>query len=174
MNSLKLNDWVQAAGVLAVVASLIFVGIEVRQSGRSAMDASLISDNGVIVGIEELVTQNPDAWYRGCRGDKLQPADEVIFTHTFHAYEFLYYLRWLRAERGVGAATASISIDNMAATIHRNAGLRRLWDDHGKARYHMPDDIPFQRWRVLVDARLDEFVIFEPVPLRNLARCGLH
>jgi len=174
MNSLKLNDWVQAAGVLAVVASLIFVGIEIRQSSRFAMDASIASANGVIVSVEELVIQNPDAWYRGCRGDKLQPADETLFTHTFQAYELLYYLRWLRAERGVAAVSAPISIDSMATTIHRNPGLRRLWDDHGKARYHMPDDIPFQRWRVLVDARLDEFVIFEPVPLRNLARCGLN
>ena len=61
-----------------------------------------------------------------------------------------------------------------AATIHRNPGLKRLWDNHGKARYHIPDEIPFQRWRVLVDDRLDEFTIFEPVPLRNFARCGLN
>jgi hypothetical protein len=174
MDIAKISNWVQAIGVIGVVASLVFVGIEVRQSGRSAMDASLSSDSDVIVSVEELVTQNPDAWYRGCRGDKLQPADEVVFTHTFHAYEFLYYLRWLRAERGVAASNSNISIDNMAAAVHRNPGLRRLWEDHAKARYHMPDDIPFQRWRVLVDARLDEFVVFEPVPLQNFARCGLN
>jgi len=174
MNNLKLNDWVQAAGVLAVVASLIFVGIEVRQSARSAIDASLIGDNDVIVSTVDLVTQNPDAWYRGCRGDKLQPADEVIFTHIFHTFEYRYFLRWARGEHGIGAASPEISIDNMAMTIHRNPGLRRLWDEHGKARYFMPDDTPFQRWRILVDARLDEAVVFEPVPLRNLARCGLN
>lgn len=174
MDASKLNDWVQVAGVFAVVASLIFVGIEIRQSGRSALDASLVGDNAVIVSIQELVATNPDAWYRGCRGDRLQPADEVFFTHTFHAFEFLYYLRWLRSERGVAAARGVISVDNMAATIHRNPGLRRLWDDHGKARYHMPDEIPFQRWRVLVDTRLGEFAVFEPVPLTNLARCGLN
>ena len=174
MDTTKLNDWVQAVGVFAVVASLIFVGIEIRQSSRAAVDASLVGDNDVMVSVQELVATNPDAWYRGCRGDRLQPADEVFFTQTFHAYEFLYYFRWLRVERGVTVASAAISVDNMAATIHRNPGLRRLWDDHGKARYHMPDDIPFQRWRVLVDARLDEFAIFEPVPLRNLARCGLN
>ena len=43
MDSARLNDWIQAVGILALVASLIFVGIEVRQNSiatRSATNAA--------------------------------------------------------------------------------------------------------------------------------------
>lgn len=44
MESAKLNDWVQGIGIFALVASLIFVGIEVRQNSiatRSATNAAV-------------------------------------------------------------------------------------------------------------------------------------
>lgn len=44
MDSTKLNDWIQAVGLFALVASLIFIGIEVRQNSvatRSATNAAV-------------------------------------------------------------------------------------------------------------------------------------
>lgn len=44
MDSKKLNDWIQVFGIFALVASLIFVGIEVRQNSiatRSATNAAV-------------------------------------------------------------------------------------------------------------------------------------
>jgi hypothetical protein len=44
MNSTKLNDWIQIVGIFALVASLIFVGVEVRQNSiatRSAANAAV-------------------------------------------------------------------------------------------------------------------------------------
>lgn len=44
IGSAKLNDWVQGVGIFALVASLIFVGIEVRQNSiatRSATNAAV-------------------------------------------------------------------------------------------------------------------------------------
>ncbi len=37
MDSAKLNDWLQLIGVFAVVASLIFVGLEIRQTDEIAL-----------------------------------------------------------------------------------------------------------------------------------------
>jgi hypothetical protein len=44
MNSEKLHDWIQVVGIFTLVASLIFVGIEVRQNSiatRSATNAAV-------------------------------------------------------------------------------------------------------------------------------------
>jgi hypothetical protein len=44
LNSTKLNDWIQVFGIFALVASLVFVGIEVRQNSiatRSATNAAV-------------------------------------------------------------------------------------------------------------------------------------
>ena len=39
MDSQKLNDWMQVAGIFAVVASLIFVGLQMKQSQEIAIAA---------------------------------------------------------------------------------------------------------------------------------------
>ena len=44
VDSARLNDWIQAIGIFAVVASLVFVGVEVRQNSvatRSATNAAV-------------------------------------------------------------------------------------------------------------------------------------
>ena len=74
MDSEKLNAWVQAVGLFAVVASLIFVGIEVRQNSiatRSATNAAVKDAfrelNSVIASSPELAralaanSENPNA-----------------------------------------------------------------------------------------------------------------
>jgi hypothetical protein len=40
MESAKLNDWMQVVGIFAVVASLIFVGMEMQQSQKIALSAA--------------------------------------------------------------------------------------------------------------------------------------
>ena len=124
--------------------------------------------------IEELVVANADVWLRGCLGQDLEPAEEMLFTHIFHAYQFQFFLRWLRAERGVSAATMEITEDNMAMNLHRHPGLRRAWNEHFASRYHLPDGIDFHNFRDAVEARLGEVEKFEPEPHDNINRCGLH
>lgn len=40
MDSAKLNDWMQVIGIFAVVASLIFVGLQMRQEQKIALSAA--------------------------------------------------------------------------------------------------------------------------------------
>ena len=165
----KLHDWIQIVGLFAVVASLVFVGYEVRISGQDAVSSTLLADNEVIVAVESLVIDNADTWLRGCRGDELAPTEQLIFTRIYQAYAFTNFLRWMGDVRGVGAGREDISIDNMAMLLYRSPGLHREWERHREWRAHMPDQIDFQRWRARVDARLAEY----PVPIDNVSRCGL-
>ena len=47
MDSSKLNDWIQAIGIFAVVASLIFVGMQMKQSQDIAIAAQYQERYGV-------------------------------------------------------------------------------------------------------------------------------
>jgi hypothetical protein len=40
MDSAKINDWMQVIGIFALVASLVFVGLEMRQSQKIALSAA--------------------------------------------------------------------------------------------------------------------------------------
>ena len=174
MTSSKLRDWLELVGIVAVVASLVFVGIEIRQSARAALEDSFVGDLDTIIGVEELVVEHADVWLRGCRGEDLSEMDQMQYTHIYHVYEFMYFMRWLRGTRGIAAANDELTIDNMAWNIYRSKGLKREWDLHGDWRPHVPDEMPFQQWRALVEARIAEYPEFEPEPLDNVFRCGLN
>lgn len=53
MDSSKINDWVQAAGIFALVASLVFVGLQLKQSQDIAL--SQASQSRTATTIEILV-----------------------------------------------------------------------------------------------------------------------
>ena len=173
MDETKWKSIIEAIGVVSIVASLIFVGMEVRQSSMAANDASLASDGATITDIQALVLTHPDVWRRGCAGEALDPTEELTFSHIYHAYQFQYFFRWLRGDVGLDVASAEMSIDNMAMNIHRYPGFRQEWQAHGRTRYHVSDDVAMQVWRRLVDARVAEYASFEPEPLEDLSRCGL-
>ena len=39
MKSAKLNDWIQVTGIFALVSSLIFVGLQIKQTSEIALSA---------------------------------------------------------------------------------------------------------------------------------------
>ena len=78
MDSKKLNDWLQLVGMAAVVASLIFVGLPIKQSDAIAMVELL--DNAAIRNIElsSLRASHADVWHKACLGDDLTPSEKAI------------------------------------------------------------------------------------------------
>lgn len=164
---------IEAVGVISIVASLIFVGLEVRQSTRAALDASLSSDSSIIIDTESLVLSNPDVWHRGCLAELSDPAEQLIYSRIHHAYLFNYYLRWLRSTMGVESSSGPLAVDNVAMNVYRYPGFRAEWEAHGASRLHVDSQVPLQIFRRLVDERVKEYPTFEPVPLTDVSRCGL-
>jgi len=173
-NKLDWRLYFEVIGVLSIVASLVFVGLQIRQSARAAFEESSVGDAALIVDVESLVMAHPDAWRRGCVGEALDPDDATLFSHIHHAYVFNYYLRWRRATEGVEASSEWLGIDNVAMNIYRFPGFRAEWDAHGAARRHIDSRFPFQVFRQRVDERVAEYPSFEPVPLMDESRCGLN
>jgi hypothetical protein len=170
----KWKQAMEAVGIASIVASLVFVGLEVQQSGKAANDASLASDAAIVAEVESLVTNYPDIWRRGCLGEDLEPTEALVFAHIHHAYVFQYFLRWLRENKGLDVSSAPLSIDNLAMNIYRNPGFAREWEDHGASRHQVPREVDMEVFRRLVNERVAEYPSFEPTPLAFPSRCGLN
>ena len=94
MDSAKLNDWVQVIGIFAVVASLVFVGIEVRQNSvatRSATNAAVKDSfrefNLVLASSPELtaaIANNADNPAEAPAGDRIQML--AMWRALFHTW----------------------------------------------------------------------------------------
>ncbi|MGB5689928.1 MAG: hypothetical protein WBM45_11670 [Woeseiaceae bacterium] len=61
MNTTKLNDWLQVIGIFAVVASLIFVGLQMRQAQEISMSQTYQSRTAVTVEWNSAFAANPVA-----------------------------------------------------------------------------------------------------------------
>lgn len=175
MGRSRLREWLETFGLMAVFVSLVFVGLELRQSREIAMDASLSASAEIITAIEALVLEHPDVWLRGCRGDGLEEADDLVFTHIFHAYVFQHFMLYMRSGASVASASGDLAIDNVAINVHRNPGFAAAWHDLARWRSYAAaiEGNDLRRWRGLVDARVAYWREAEPEPLVMHERCGL-
>jgi len=65
VDSAKLNDWMQVAGIFALVASLIFVGMQMKQEQEIALSAAYQSRTATLV--EFLIATGTDDVTRSAR-----------------------------------------------------------------------------------------------------------
>ncbi len=61
MDSAKLNDWMQVVGIFAVVASLIFVGLQMRQAHKISLSQAYQSRTSVAAEWNTALAANPAA-----------------------------------------------------------------------------------------------------------------
>ena len=92
MDSAKLNDWMQVVGIFALVASLIFVGLEMRQSQKIALSAAYQarSDSSMNLRMAALESETlqsavAKAYYQGMSLDQLTPEEVVVLRGRWNA-----------------------------------------------------------------------------------------
>ena len=61
MDSTKLNDWLQVVGIFAVVGSLIFVGLEMRQAHKISLSQAYQSRTSAAAEWNSALAANPGA-----------------------------------------------------------------------------------------------------------------
>ena len=177
MNSEKLYDWLQLVGMAAIVVSLIFVGLQLRQSEHAAQ--SDLSQSSVIVGVEisTLMAEHSDIWLRACAGEELSPPEQFIANSIYFRYVQDNFNSWVRNEStGIGFMDPSFFTDALAANIHRYPGFRQMtlsWNDWADRGSPSSDDPIVKGYREEVIRRMSELEKEEPSPNADLAWCGI-
>ena len=83
---MKFQNWKETAelvGLAASVASLVFVGLQMRQTGEIARSQIYSNQLANALTAYSAISDHPDIWVRGKRGDELDPADAEASTHRF-------------------------------------------------------------------------------------------
>lgn len=86
MDIRKLNDWLQVVGIFAVVASLIFVGLEMRQAQAISMSQTYQSRTAAVVEWNMALAANPAAL--SARRKASSGAEDEITPEEYDAYLF--------------------------------------------------------------------------------------
>jgi len=79
VNSEKLNDWLQLIGMAGIIGSLIFVGLELRQSQRVALNEAASITIGGFYETRSAINEHADVWAKGNAGRELSESEFVIY-----------------------------------------------------------------------------------------------
>ena len=75
MKTEQLQDWLQIVGLRGVIASLIFVGQQIKQDRNIAIGDGWLQYTDTQVSLTQLIIDNVDIWVAGLAGKELSPMD---------------------------------------------------------------------------------------------------
>jgi hypothetical protein len=94
MNSLHWRDVAELVGVAAIVASLIFVGLQLKQDRKLGMADITSARTESAVALTQLVTENRELWIKGLAGEELSKVDEMTFFAIAETIETYLFEEW--------------------------------------------------------------------------------
>lgn len=101
MNRASWKDIAELIGITAIVLSLIFVGLQLRQSQQLATEELVSFSNDRQNAIRELIVANADIWRKACAGEPLDSASRVIAAKIYDAWTDHVIGEYLLRETGV-------------------------------------------------------------------------
>lgn len=179
MSNSRIREWLEILGLFGVISSLIFVGLELRQSRQIAYMDQLAVARQMVSEFRQNLIDNRDIWYRGCGGQELTETERLVFTQL--ALEFRDTVTTLYARGNIGIyASSSRWMDNLAANLHRYPAIQRAIanSDAATFRSSMSNDLPefaggaFIGLFDSISARLEEIENLEPDASAPLYLCG--
>jgi hypothetical protein len=176
MNSAKLNDWFQMIGLAAVVGSLIFVGLQLKQADDIAF--AELAENRTASEIERraLIAEHAVVWQKACLGSELTAAEKVIAGTIYGNYALSNFNFWVRLEESkISGSTSRFQTDRFAANIYRYPGFQSMansfseWDELGART----DELGLQKYSSAIRERYLELQQLEPNPNADVMWCGI-
>ena len=127
----NLTQIAELIGIAAIVASLIFVGIQLRQEQEIAIVDTYGSVAETEINLSIHVGENISVWRKGLEGENLTEEEMGEFLGLAAAVESQYqrnFIRWFRIGPGNPDAIAS----EFAYALYIFPGLKRSFEDRLK------------------------------------------
>jgi hypothetical protein len=161
----------------AIGVSLIFVGLQLRQSEEAAM--ADLSQSTVAVGIEisALMAENSSIWLRACAGEELSQSEQLIANSIYFRYIQDNFNSWNRSgNTSTAVMPPTFFTDAAAANMYRYPGFMQMalsYGDWAKLGLRNEDYPVTQRYIEEIRSRITQLQTEEPKPNTDLTWCGI-
>jgi hypothetical protein len=123
----KFNEVAELVGIAAIVASLMFVGLQMKQAGDIAQNEVSLGVYATRIDINNEMSEHADIWIRGSKGDELDETEAFIFGNLMQNLNSqAFWASYMRAQLGEDEGL-SIEVYNFARILHENPGARKTW-----------------------------------------------
>ena len=126
MTTDRLKEIVELVAVFSIVASLIFVGLQVRQDREIAATESVAAAADSRKYMAELISDNTKVWVNGLAGEPLSDLEAVVFASIADAYSLDVYASWFRASQLNHVNPDRFPLQ-LASYLIRNPGFLAHW-----------------------------------------------
>jgi hypothetical protein len=169
MKRISWKDSAELIGNAAIVASLIFVGLQLKQD-RELVNAEVTTAViGSIPDLVELINSNPEVWMRGLDGEELSPPNEMAFGWMTRI--LYHHLRFRRSRIQVWGGSGKIAIQDYAFYMYQYPGLKRAFDEYSaqiELRENALGQTSVTSYRILVHSAYEDLIErAPPVPPKD-------
>lgn len=158
MKNKNIRDWLEGIGIVAVVASLIFVGLQIRQERKIAIVETFSNRTEFTLEIANLISANHNVWTAGLEGKELNSADFAVFGAIARSVESYYLYQFARAYQ-IEIGSPNIIAQKYAVVLYQYPSLQEIWAASGeryKARKRAFNQPNNDMWRDAITAQLEE------------------
>lgn len=170
MDSAKLNDWMQVIGIFAVVSSLIFVGLQLRQEQEIAIVDTYGSVAETDINLSVVIGENMSVWRKGLDGEELTEDERGLFTGLTAAVASQYQRNFIRWSR-LGPGNPDDYASEFAYALYIFPGMRDAFaasstfqNSRDEARGFEAELVPWESKILLYLAKFDEEKPLVPDP----------
>ena len=133
MDFRKFNEAAELVGIAAVVASLIFVGLQLEQASDIAQNEVRLGIYTASIEINNKLSEHADIWIRGSRGDELNETEAFIFGGLMQNLNNQAYFGKTMWDQLGENERPSAEVHNFARMLHENPGARKAWFEWQRA-----------------------------------------
>ena len=129
MKSIGGREIAEFAGIAAIVASLIFVGLQLRQDEDIAAAQVWSASEQSVIELSGLIAENRELWVQGLMGEELSDTDQAAFGSIALSVLRRHLFIAQRIERLRYGGTVEGRLKVLAFQLYQYPGLRRTFDD---------------------------------------------
>ena len=129
---LKRVNWKDAAelvGITAIIASLVFVGVQLQQEQRIALMQIFEASESSAAGLDIAISENIEIWLKGEEGGDLTNAERAIIGRLINAmYRRARIQTTMRRTLRSTQSGSNAALIEFAIELHANPGARSIWE----------------------------------------------
>jgi hypothetical protein len=147
MRSTNWKDTAELIGIAAIVASLIFVGLQMQQDRDMTRLQVLAEQDGTQIEWARLINENAELWAKGLDGAELDKLDTLRFdslTNALFSKRSYLYQRTVIGGRRPASHIAIRSAETIASFPGLEAAWARRWSRFQQQDVSPPYDVAVQ------------------------------
>ncbi len=153
------KDVVEFVGAVAILASLVFVGVQLQQSQNIAVAEGYETIFSTRIEVENSIKEHVNIWRRGAADGELTEDESAIFAILVNQVNETRVMAYLHKIYIEGYEAAEFEVKEFATFLYQNPGARKVWDNREssliKYRTLLSDDGTYSSsWTNRVHARL--------------------